>query len=359
MTLRRVPDRGIQPQTMVGTDGRVHLIYYRGDGKGGDVYYTVSSDSGATFATPIRVNQQPNSAVAAGNVRGAQLALGRDGRPQIAWMGAQNAQPRGPGGATPMLYTRLAADGQAFEPERNVMQAAVGLDGGGTVAADGAGHVYVIWHATGEQKGEDHRRVWVARSDDDGATFAPETAVDPDGRGCCACCMIRAFADSAGTLYILYRSAGEMVHRDMWLMVSTDQGRTFRSEKLAEWNVGMCVMSTSTFWQSGPLVTLTWETLDQTYFGSLNPVTHALLGRHAAPGDPPSRRRYPVAVTNPGGETLFAWTEGMAWNQGGSLRWQVYDRDGRPTDERGRAPGVPTWSLVAAVPTADGFVILY
>ena len=55
-----------------------------------------------------------------------------------------------------MLFTRLNDSGTAFEPERNLIQKAYGLDGGGTLAADDQGHVYVFWHApipgtTGEQ----------------------------------------------------------------------------------------------------------------------------------------------------------------------------------------------------------------
>ena len=37
--------------------------------------------------------------------------------------------------------------GTAFETERNVIHAAYGLDGGGSVAADDQANVYVAWHA--------------------------------------------------------------------------------------------------------------------------------------------------------------------------------------------------------------------
>ena len=56
----------------------------------------------------------------------------------------------------------------------------------------------------------------------------------------------------------------------------------------------------------------------------------------------------------------LVWTEGMGWNRGGSVAWQVFDKSGRPTRARGRADGVPVWSLVAvfAQPSGD-FTILY
>jgi hypothetical protein len=45
-----------------------------------------------------------------------------------------------------MFYSRLTDDHTAFEPERNLMTHTFGLDGGGTLAADAAGQVYVAGH---------------------------------------------------------------------------------------------------------------------------------------------------------------------------------------------------------------------
>src|SRR5207237_2312354 len=109
--------------------------------------FSVRAADAATFADPTPVNSRPGSAIAVGNSRGAHLAVGKNGRAHVAWMGADKAEPRAPGGAAPMLYTRLTDDGTAFEPQRNLIQSAVGLDGGGSVAADRDGNVYVVWHA--------------------------------------------------------------------------------------------------------------------------------------------------------------------------------------------------------------------
>jgi hypothetical protein len=63
---------------------------------------------------------------------------------------------------------------------------------------------------------------------------------------------------------------------------------------------------------------------------------------------------------NTGSGTPLAWTEGMGWERGGSVAWQVFDKDSRPTAEKGRAAGAPVWSLVAAFARADGgFTIVY
>ena len=74
----------------------------------------------------------------------------------------------------------------------------------------------------------------------------------------------------------------------------------------------------------------------------------------------PSARKHPAVAVNSKGETLLVWTEGMGWNKGGSVAWQVFDKAGQPTAEHGRSTGVPVWSLVAAFTRPDGrFVIVY
>src|SRR5882672_1535114 len=167
VSIVRTPGNGLQPRAAVDASGAVHLVYFVGDPGHGDLLYVHSSDAAKTFSAPLAVNRDAGKAMATGNVRGAQLALGRAGRVHVAWNGVAAEK----GAPSPMLYTRLDAEGQAFEPARDVIAAHHGLDGGGAVAADGAGNVYVVWHAPGDGgEGEEARRVWVATSHDDGAT---------------------------------------------------------------------------------------------------------------------------------------------------------------------------------------------
>jgi hypothetical protein len=128
-----------------------------------------------------------------------------------------------------MLYSRLNDGGTAFEAERNLMTRTFGLDGGGTLAADAGGNVYVAWHgkAPGASAGEAGRQVWLAVSRDDGKSFAAEMPGWGGNTGVCGCCGIAMFADSKGLVRALCRSATENVHRDVWLLSSVDQGGEF------------------------------------------------------------------------------------------------------------------------------------
>ena len=61
----------------------------------------------------------------------------------------------------------------------------------------------------------------------------------------------------------------------------------------------------------------------------------------------PNHGIQPQVAVDSKGETILVW-KGMGWNRGGSLAWQVFDKNGKPTGQRGQAAGVPVWSLVAA-----------
>src|SRR5437763_1076329 len=191
LTLLRVPDGGLQPRAVGDGAGVAHVTYFSGEPSHGDVFYTRLVDG--RFAPGRRVNTQTGSAIAVGNVRGPSLAIGRDGRVHVAWMGSDRADRTGD--AAPMLYTRSRADGR-FEPERNVHQNPGPIDGG-SVGADPAGHVYVAWHSESPgSAGERHRRAWVARSNDDGKSFAHEAAASPAEAGACGCCGTATFVDT-------------------------------------------------------------------------------------------------------------------------------------------------------------------
>ncbi len=233
--VERTPDGGIQPQAMVGADGTVHLIYYKGSPPSGDLFYTRRRPGGG-FSPPLRVNSQPGSAIAAGTIRGGQLALGKEGRPNVAWNGSGDARPTGPDGGSPMLYSRLNDAGAAFEQQRNLMQFTRLLDGGGTVAADPTGNVIVAWHAAdGPSTDEGDRRLYVARSQDGGRTFARETPAWDQPTGACACCGAKAFADRAGGFTFLYRGAAARVHRSMFLLSAASPAGPFAGASIDPW----------------------------------------------------------------------------------------------------------------------------
>ncbi len=355
VAVERVPNGGIQPQIVTDATGTPHLLYFAGDGKAGDLFYGRREKS--AWTKPLRVNSSEGSAVAIGTIRGGQIAPGAKGRVHVAWNGSKPVPNSSHKGA-PMYYARLNDGGTAFEPERDVMRYTGDLDGGGSVAADANGAVYVVWHghAAGAPAGEAGRAVYVAKSTDGGVTFAPEVAVNPQPTGTCGCCGLKAFVDASDALYILYRGATEVVNRDEILLVTRDGGKSFRTLHSDPWKIGTCPMSSAAIAQGGDRVLTAWETAGQVHLGI---VEGGKLSRVTPPGVE-GRRKHPVVATNRNGDILLVWTEGTGWQRGGALAWQLFDKAGKPLEERGRQDGVPVWSFAAAYANADGsFVVVY
>ncbi len=361
VTVLETPGGGIQPQAAVEPDGAIGLVYFRGEPGKGDLFYARAEAGGGGFSAPVRVNSQPGSAVAMGTIRGATLAPGRGGRVHVAWNGSGGARPANPAGGSPMLYTRSDPRRTAFEPQRNLMRATSQLDGGGSIAADRGGNVYVGWHARTEAapEGEQGRRFFVARSKDDGATFAPEAPALSRETGACACCGTRGLADSRGNVYFLYRAATENVGRDMTLLTSRDGGVHFGGATLHPWRLSACPMSSETLAEGPAGVTAAWETNGQVFFSRIDPKTLEPARPVAPPGG--GDRKHPAVAVNAKGETLLAWAEGTGWQRGGALAWRVFDPTGKATRESGRVEnGVPVWGLPTAVARPDGgFTIIH
>jgi hypothetical protein len=367
VTFVRIPQGGIQPELGISRDGTIHMVYLSAEpAAAANVFYVRSRDGGLTFSAPIRVNSQEGSAIATGTIRGAHIAVGPDGRVHVAWNGSDRALPRGPANlstgrpGTPMLYSRSDPRGTAFEPQRNLVTRTTNVDGGGSIAVDSRGRVYVAWHADdiNGPGGEETRRVWLARSVNGGVTFQQEAAISSAGTGACGCCALRLFASADDRLHLLYRAARERVHRDIYSLVSRDGGGTFAGGRLHAWELNACPMTSMSIAQSGTRILRTWETQGNVYASDITAGSEV----QAPPADSsrPLQRKHPRLAANKEGMTLLVWTEGTAWMRGGSLEWQLYDAAGQPTNVKGLRSGVPVWSFAAVAARPDGgFTVIY
>ena len=120
------------------------------------------------------------------------------------------------------------------------------------------------------------------------------------------------------------------------------------TKKLSDWNIGKCVMSTSS--EAGGVIA--WESQDQILVARADGNSVTKLGQKN-----PKHPR--VAVS--GDRVLVAWTEQTGWNKGGKLVWQLLDRGLNPIEgQSGRASDLPVWDYPAVAALRDGsFLILY
>jgi len=352
--LSRVPSDGIQPQVLVDDKGAVHLLYFSGDAKAGDLYYARRPAGVSRFEAPLRVNSMPATAVAIGTIRGGQLALGRAGRVHVAWNGANKAKDH-PGAS--MFYSRLDPNGAAFEPQRDLMTFTGGLDGGGSVTAEQDGTVYVAWHGIARAgESESSRGIFLARSRDDGQTFEPERDINPEPTGACACCGLKVLSNQRW-LFVLYREAREGTQRDERLIGSQDKGETFRPLFAHPWKGTTCPMSSAWLAPETHLTQAAWENRGRIWLTRIDSES----ARASEPISPSgSSQKYPVTAASASGTLLVAWVEGAGWQKGGALCWQLFDPKGKALGPPGHTNGVPAWSFAAAWTRADeGFEIIY
>lgn len=357
----RIPGEGIQPCSAIDRSGVIHLVYFEGDPSTGDLYYRRRGVGSVEFSKPVRVNATDGAAAAFGVIRAAQMTVAPDGRVHVAWVGSRATAKSGADGGHPehpLLYTRSNIAGTAFEEERNLLTRTGHLDGGGSVAVDSAGNVFVAWHgsAPDNDRGELGRAMFVAVSVDGGESFSSETQANPLPTGSCACCSIRAYVDSDDRLRLLYRGANPE-SRDMMLLTSEDAGRSFTMDQVNRWATQACPLSSASMADDGGRLFVVSEV------GAF-----VELARFDPGGDEPrcvtrvstEEAKFPSLATNEDGEVLVAWVEDAGWGQGGTVKWRLFDADGVPKGAEVTGGELAPWSFPAVeAGTGDRFVVVW
>src|SRR5260370_28946503 len=160
---------------------------------------------------------------------------------------------------------------------------------------------------------------------------------------------MRAFADERGTLFILYRTAAENVHRDMTLLISTDQGVTFHDTTVGPWELNACPMSTAYLSEGRERVRAAWERAGQVYFDSVEPLSLKVTAPIAAPGES-NNRKHPAVAANVNGQVLMAWPGGTGWSRGGHLPFHVFFHVDEPASVQWHEARVLLLGLAMYVP---------
>lgn len=345
----RVPEGGVQPQIVNDASGTLHLVYLTGAAGGSNVRYAARKAGASAWGSSATINSTPDTAVAAGTIRGAQLTVGRDSALHVVWNG-----PGGRDRPSPLYYSRSLDGGRTFAAQRDLRGETKGLDGGATIAANATGDVFILWHGARAEAapGEVNRVIFVLKSTDNGATFAPVQIANLDDLGVCACCSMKSFITPSGELLTLYRAARQLDQREITLLSSRDGGGTFTHQVLAPWPVKVCPMSSMTMTGVSGHTRAAWETEGKIY-------TRLLDDTAAAIPVSPAKSRHPALAVNQSGETVVSFSIGTGWQKGGQVGWVLLDKGGQPTSTRGTAPGVPVWGMTAAYADGNDFVVMY
>jgi hypothetical protein len=285
--------------------------------------------------------------------RGPKLAVGRDGGIHVVWVDCW-----APGVATFVRYARSRDEGRSFESLQTV-SSMNGVDGV-TMAADGAGHVLVFWHVAHPPQRDIPQATWlhVARSGDNGATFAADEHVQITNHSGLACsmCMMRARFGADGKVYLAFRSAERNI-RDFYLLKGSPGENKFAATRVNEddWELKTCPMC-------GPELTVApggrqlcaFMSRHKVYWSVSDDRVTGFTGHAATPANE-NDEIYPTAVANRHGEVLFVWQVGpMSTTGTATVKWACYTLDGRFTGRQGVVGTTTSGTKPTAFAGADG-----
>ena len=368
VTVMKTPNAGYRPQVVRDGAGTIHMVYTRmGKDAMGDLFYIRRKAGQEEFSKPIKVNSTPNCAAA------FHMAIGKGGRAHVfiranaRYLRLFNKSKRLKlFDLKYMLYCRMNDAGTAFETERNLAGETYAFEGGGLLFPDGKGTIYAFWHGLTERGPERTRKIFMATSQDEGKNFTAGVAIQKAADGTCACCPLGGLRDEKGDFYISYRNS-EISYRnseasfskDSYLLISSNQGKTFTETLLDPWAEAGCPGANYSITSGSSGAYVAWRTHNQVYFSKAGESSQ----RVAAPADG-KKSRSPLVVANSKGQVLFAWAEGTGvphFLQGGDLAWQIYDKDGKPVSKKQVLPArVAKWSTAAAYAKPNGdFVMFY
>jgi hypothetical protein len=342
-----LPDGALVPDVVMDEAGVLHMVYGMGD----DAWYVRSGDNGRTFSPPVKVNAEGKVTLKMGE-RGPKLALGRAGSIHVVW-----ADQWSSGVKVYPRYSRSLDGGKTFEPPRAVASL-FGIDGL-TLAADGEGNVIVFFHhvTPGQQLGVPFaHRLYLVRSTDNGATFGPEQRMKIKGMDDLACsmCMMRARITADGNVNLALRVANDNI-RDFFLMCSPKRESSFVPLRINEdkWKLMTCPMC-------GPELTLdpdgrmfcAFMSRHHVYWSALQDGQFKL---HVATPAQENDEIYPAAFGNGKGQVLLVWQVGpMAVGRRATVKWAMYDYDGRFTGKQGTIGVSTSGTKATAYAGTDG-----
>ncbi|HTD24707.1 MAG TPA: sialidase family protein [Terriglobales bacterium] len=207
------PAVGASGQSMIlDSGGNVYLVWSGSFDNNsltyGPVFFSLSSDGGATFSPPVQVSND--------QTQRAQVAVDASGNIDVVWYESVN----GGGGHDPVFFsqssdrgatfsTPITVSGDTFFPPEQQM------------TVDSQGNIYVVENLDPTQNGVD-RDVWLAYSSDGGTTFSMTNISNNPGSN--GPTQGQIALDSAGNVNVVWVEPTQL---QIFYRRSTDGGATF------------------------------------------------------------------------------------------------------------------------------------
>jgi len=230
-------DGNFNPFVVADGQGGFYLAFIKRSNGASNVMLRRSTD-GKTFSNPLRVNDRPGDATVR-NENPPKVSVGPQGDVYVCWA-SETAKWKGD-----IRFARSTDGGKSFLPAITLNSDAGGTPTGHafqSIAVDGRGRVFVTWIDERAKKANDRgAELWLTTSEDRGKSFSRDRRVVSD---VCECCRTNIQIDSAGRLFLSYRTvpATGAMYRDIVVARSTDGGVSFRTTTVSAdgWNINAC-----------------------------------------------------------------------------------------------------------------------
>ncbi|MEZ5351405.1 MAG: sialidase family protein [Bryobacteraceae bacterium] len=243
---------GRDPVLSVRASGAVSLLKVDGS----NLWLHTSFDGGDSFEDPVRVNDVENEVSSHGE-SSPQMVIRSRGEFYVAW------QSRRTPDKSVLRFARSNGWGESFVPAIDVDPEGPSSQSFFTMNVAPNGAIYVAW-LDGRERGKGRpgtSAVYIARSTDKGATFAPPVRIALD---VCPCCRPNIAFSSKGKVYVAWRGVLDGNVRDVFVASSSDQGATWSaSARVAEdqWAINGCPHSGGAMATVGERLFISWYTV--------------------------------------------------------------------------------------------------
>jgi len=282
------------------------------------------SPQGGAFSPAVRVNSRAGDG-AVRNENPPKMAMGRKNEVYVVWA---SERERWKGN---IRFARSLNGGKTFEPaidvNSGVSQRPIGR-AFQSIAVDAKGRIFVVWiderNKTAASRGGE---IWMAVSTDQGKTFSPDRKILAD---VCECCRTSIAVDSAGRIFVSYRvvpSSGPML-RDIAIARSDDEGKTFNPSLVNRdgWDINACPIAGATMTiDSSDRLHVAWFTQS----GETPRLFFASSTNHGASFTKPAvfdrsqkLAKHAHVVSLSGNRVLIAWDD---QNTASFVSWGVFD----------------------------------
>src|SRR2546425_1272466 len=190
------PGTSYLSQIAVDSTGSINIVWLDNTPGNYDVFFSRSSDGGATFSTPIALSTRPSG--------GPQVAVDSAGNINVAWRDGYNNFD--------VAFSR-SSDGGATFTTPQVISYVMEADPELYMALDSHGNIYVVWDT------QPYGNIYLSHSSDGGATFTYTTITNNTGPVGPRDAQIAI--DSSGNINVVWTFS------DIFFSRSSDGGATF------------------------------------------------------------------------------------------------------------------------------------